>query len=98
MSEFHFGHSAFVDFPTFLDFDIGIEIFLFFMEVGLIFILGVEYNFISFELLLIVGFLLDKGNFLFLVSFDGMFEFVHPLLKDFSLLDIHGMLVKKSIY
>jgi hypothetical protein len=89
MSEFHLGHSGFVDFPTFMDFDLSLEIFLFLMEVGLVFVLGVEENFVFFKLLFIACFLLDKGNFVLLISLNGLSEFVHSSLKSLFFVENH---------
>jgi hypothetical protein len=91
MPQFHFSHSGFVDFSTFHDLDISFQIFLFFMEVVFVFILGFKEDLISFELLFIASFLIDNGNFLLLVLLNGLSEFCHPALKDIFPVNVHQM-------
>lgn len=98
MSEFHFGHSGFIDFSTFHDFDLSGKVFLFVVEVGFIPVFGVKKDFISFELLFIAGFLLDDGQFLLLISLNGLSEFVDSTLKSLFVVEIHLLQIKISIY
>lgn len=59
------------------------------MEVGLVFFFGFEEDFVAFELLFVTGFLLDKGDFLFLVALDSLSELVHPACEFLFVVDIH---------
>lgn len=97
MSEFHFSHSWFVNFSTFHDLDLGFKIFLFFMEVSLIFILWVEEDFAFFELLLVFRFLLYNGDFLLLISLNGLFKFIQSSFKFLLVIEIHRLPIKISI-
>ena len=89
MPEFHFGHSGFVNFSTFHDFDFSFEVLLLFVEVRLVFIFGLEHNFVLFKLLFVSRLLLDKANFLLLVLFDSLSELGHPPLKDIFPVNMH---------
>lgn len=92
MSEFHFGHSALVDFSAFCDFNVSFEIFLFFVEIRFIFIFGLIENFISFELLFVSGFLLNDGDFLFLVFADGMLELLESMSESLLVIEVHSLI------